>query len=86
MSFKKLLIRIVLVVVLGIVAMVLYESYKLRRVHDSFQSYYEYAGCVKLFAQTETSGICQLPSGQVLEIIEYNNKWYSLSDLPKGAQ
>lgn len=71
------LIGVAVLVIIG------YRYNQLRLAHESFEGYYKYAGCVQLYAQTDTSGACQSEQGQIIGISQASDgKWYSDIDKP----
>lgn len=67
----------VLVFVFGIQQVV-----KVDRAHQTFNNYYTFRGCRSLVKKTESYGICLLPSGQTIKMVQFHGKWYLDGDLP----
>lgn len=57
----------------------------LRWAHASFESYYAFRGCVQLIEKTDDYGVCRTGSGQTVQIVKYQDKWYLDGDLPWGC-
>jgi DNA-binding transcriptional regulator of glucitol operon len=79
---KKFLLVVMVIMILAIGVMGIHQIYRVNRAHSTFANYYAFRGCSQLISQTATSATCALPSGQVIEIVEYENKWYLNGDLP----
>lgn len=78
---KKLLFAaIVVLVLIGI--FLLQQKSELSKAHSTFENYYAFRGCVQLVEKTSTYGLCKLPSGQTIKIVEFRGRWYVNDDLP----
>jgi hypothetical protein len=60
----------------------IYWVYYLHVAHSTFDNYYKFRGCAQLLQKTDTYGMCELPSGQVIKIVKYHGAWYLDGDLP----
>lgn len=81
---NKIFILIIVLVLILIAIVVIYWFNKLYVAHSTFQDYYNFRGCTELINKTDVSGFCYTDSGQVIEMVKYNNKWYLNGDLPGG--
>lgn len=52
------------------------------RAHSSFENYYAFRGCQTLLTKTNNDATCRLPSGKIIKIVRYHNKWFLDGDLP----
>lgn len=82
---KRPFLILICLVILALILCGVYWIYTLRVAHSSFENYYNFRGCVQLLEKTDTYGICKLSSGKIIEIVEYQNKWFLDGDLPSGA-
>ena len=84
MKLDKNIILIITIILLVLAILISGTNYwlYLRKVHSTFDSYYIFRGCVQLLQKTDSYGTCRLASGNVIKIIEYQNKWYLDGDLP----
>ena len=76
----------VLVITLSLAAIITFGVYQflvLQKAHSTFEEYYKFRGCTRLIEKTNTYGICNLSSGQVIKILEINSKWYLEGDGPR---
>jgi hypothetical protein len=76
-TIAVLLFMIIIIFTIGIV-----QFFVLRKAHSTFENYYVFRGCVQLVEKTDTYGTCRLPSGQIIKLVKYQNKWYLDGDLP----
>ena len=72
----------VYIVIAAVVIFGVYQIHTLKVAHSSFENYYNFRGCSQLLVKTDTYGICRLSSGQVIRLVEFQNKWYLNGDLP----
>jgi hypothetical protein len=82
---KKIIIAICAIAVI-IAALGIYWIIYLQKAHSTFENYYAFRGCAKLMQKTDTYGLCKLPSGEIIKIVKYQNKWFLDGDLPWGAK
>jgi|GEM_PF-227230 len=75
-----LLVSIILVTIISIFGV--REAIRVDKAHQTFENYYAFRGCSKLLKKTNTYGLCRLPSGQTIKIVEFREKWYLDGDLP----
>jgi hypothetical protein len=73
-------IVVLLLVVAGI--FVVGQILFLQKAHSTFESYYNFRGCVQLISTTTDSGICRTGSGQMIKMVKFDGKWYLDGDLP----
>ena len=74
---------IILIIILIIISICFIQQYfSLQKAHSTFENYYTFRGCVHLISTTTDSGICKTSSGQIIKIVEINNKWYLEGDGP----
>lgn len=83
-KFNKRKLLLILASGLTVAALVLgiEQFIVLRKAHSTFENYYAFRGCTSLVTSTDSYGICQLPSGGTIKIVEYRGKWYLNNDLP----
>ena len=79
---NKVIIAILAVVVVILIVLGIRYWLYLRNAHSSFENYYAFRGCTQLLYKTDTYGICKTASGQMIKIVEYQNRWYLDGDLP----
>ena len=79
---KRTVLSICTVLVAMIVIIGVSQLVYLKKAHSTFENYYHFRGCIQLIEKTDTSGICQLASGQTITIVEINDKWYLEGDGP----
>ncbi|MDB5188808.1 MAG: hypothetical protein JWM92_406 [Candidatus Nomurabacteria bacterium] len=80
---KKRIVKLAVVMIAVILIIVISQIVYLKKAHRTFENYYHFRGCVALIEKTDTYGICQLPSSQIIKIVEINNKWYLEGDGPR---
>ncbi len=70
--------------IIGIMAVFggLYWISYLAKVHNSFENYAAFRGCVSTAKMTATSSNCVLKSGDTLILVKINSKWYLEGDGP----
>lgn len=85
MTKKKVALILVLLAVILILVIGIDQFFVLRKAHSTFDNYYAFRGCVQLLDKTNTYGICKTDSGQIIKIVEFQNKWYLDGDLPWGC-
>jgi len=72
---KKIIITIFIIVILILIfgiGLILY----LRKVHSTFENYYVFRGCFKLYKKTEDYGFCRTNTGQTIKIVKFRGKWF----------
>ena len=79
---KKTLWSGLLIILVIAVAFGAYQTRLLNVAHSTFENYYKFRGCVQLIEKTDTYGTCKVASGQVIKIVEIQNKWYLEGDGP----
>ena len=79
-------ITIVSVVIIVFIIFCVYWILYLQKAHSTFENYFAFRGCVELVQKTDTYGLCKLNSGEIIKIVEYQNKWFLDGDLPLGAK
>ena len=79
---NKIVIVIAAIIIVIILAFGIGYWLYLRKAHSTFENYYAFRGCVQLISTTTDSGTCRTSSGQVIKIVEYQDKWYLSGDLP----
>jgi len=82
MRFTKKLLTALIVIVTIIIGFIFQQFFILQKAHSTFENYYNFRGCIQLISTTTDSGICKIPSGQIIKIVEINNKWYLDGDGP----
>jgi hypothetical protein len=60
------------------------QIFIVQNAHNSFANYYKFRGCTELISRSDTSGVCKLSSGETIEIVLFQGKWYLDGDLPNG--
>ena len=78
---KKLLVAII-VILIAFCALIMPQVIELKKAHSTFENYYAFRGCTALLKKTSTYGLCKLPAGQTIKIVEFRGKWYLDNDLP----
>ena len=78
---KKILITSIFIIIVVFV-LGLNQFLFLKKVHSTFENYYEFRGCVKLIEKTDTYGVCELSSGKQIKLVKFQDKWYLDGDLP----
>jgi len=81
---SKILIVVILLLLIVLAFLAIYQVNKLQVAHSTFENYYNFRGCNELINKTEAYGFCYTNSGQTIEIVKYNGKWYLNGDLPGG--
>ena len=79
---KKPVIIVIALILVLFAALCAYQAYRVEVAHSTFDNYYAFRGCTQLLTKTDTSATCSLASGQVITIVQVNNKWYLDGDLP----
>ncbi|MCL4338676.1 hypothetical protein M1271_03235 [Patescibacteria group bacterium] len=79
---KKKILIITGVLVLLVFIFVIYQIRTLQKAHSTFENYYVFRGCIKLVKKTDDWGLCQLPSGRIIKLVKFQDKWYLDGDLP----
>ena len=79
---KKVLLVIIGLCIVIVIALGIDQFYAVNKAHSTFDNYYAFRGCAKLISRASDSAVCQLPSGQTIKLVEYENKWYLDGDLP----
>jgi hypothetical protein len=79
---KNLYITFALLVLVGIGYSTLATINRTRAAHATFDSYYAFRGCTQLLEKTDTYGTCKTASGQTIQIILIDGKWYLENDGP----
>lgn len=79
---KKIFLSITILVFIVIFALALNQWFVLRRAHGTFDNYYAFRGCTRLLEKADSFGTCQTESGQIIKIVQFQNKWYLDGDLP----
>ena len=82
MAKKKKIWGGIIVIIVIVAVFGAYQVRLLNIAHSTFQNYYQFRGCTQLVEKTDTYGICKLASGQVIKIVEIQNKWYLDGDGP----
>lgn len=82
--FSQRIIISAIILVLIFIVFGVYEILYLQKAHSSFENYYAFRGCVQLIEKTDTYGRCKTQSGEIIEIVEYQGKWYLDGDLPSN--
>lgn len=82
---NKIIIVVALLAVIIILVLGIEQILFLRKAHSTFDNYYAFRGCVQLLEKTDTYGICKTDSGQIIKIVEFQNRWYLDGDLPWGC-
>jgi hypothetical protein len=82
---KKIIIITTCVIIFLAVTLGIYWILYLQRAHSTFENYYNFRGCIQLIEKTDTYGLCKISSGEVIKIVQYDNKWFLAGDLPSGA-
>lgn len=80
---KNLIIIASLIFVLAIFFGV-YQAQMLAKAHNTFENYYSFRGCEKLISRTDTEGVCQLKSGEMIKIVKVDKRWFLDGDLTCG--
>jgi hypothetical protein len=57
-------------------------GFYVEHAHSTFENYYAFRGCQQLLTKTNSDATCRLPSGQVIKLVQVQNKWYLDGDLP----
>lgn len=78
----KILIIVVSLAVVFFVAFAFDKFFVLRKAHNTFENYYAFRRCIQLVEKTDTYGICKTSSGEIIKIVEIQNKWYLDGDGP----
>ena len=75
---------VVLMIILAAVFLIFvaYEFASLDVAHSSFDNYYKFRGCTQLVNKTDAYGYCQTGNGQLIEIVQFDGRWYLAGDLP----
>ncbi len=79
---KNITIIAYVLVVFSIAYLVISQIITLQKAHSTFENYYAFRGCMKLLERTSAYGLCKLPSGHIIKIVEFRGKWYLDNDLP----
>lgn len=85
MRDRKILIILALIAAIIILIFGIRYWLYLRKAHSTFDDYYAFRGCVQLLDKTDTYGVCKTNSGEIIKIVEYQNRWYLDGDLPWGC-
>ena len=75
-----ILIGLLILVVLG--GFAVSQFLRVEKAHSTFDNYYAFRGCTKLIDKTATYADCQLPSGQIIKLVDFRDRWYLDGDLP----
>ena len=78
---RKVVQILIALLVLGI-AFCAYYLLMLDKAHSTLQNYADFRGCVSLNKVTATSAECTLNTGQTIQLVQINNKWYLDGDGP----
>ncbi len=54
---------------------------KLTDAHSSFEKYYTFRGCEQLLEKTDTYAKCSLKNGEIIKLVNVNDKWFLDGDL-----
>jgi len=81
---KHIVLAAVTVVVAIVINVFIGQLFTLQNAHSSYENYYKFRGCTESVSRSDTSGLCNLPSGETIKIVESHNKWYLDGDLPNG--
>ena len=57
----------------------------LQKAHSTFENYAAFRGCTSITSHEETSGTCTTATGQTVQIVQFDNKWFLAGDLPQCA-
>lgn len=78
----QILLAAVILVIVFLAAVTANQAMILQKAHSSFEDYYAFRDCRQLLAKSATSATCETSGGQVIKLVEYQNKWYLDGDLP----
>lgn len=82
MKKRSILFILSALVILFVAYEVINQVMILHKAHSTFENYYAFRGCSQLVTRTTSYGLCKLPSGQTIKIVEFRGKWYLANDLP----
>jgi hypothetical protein len=82
MKKYKIIFLIICLLAICIIAFGAYQVITLKKAHGTLANYATFRGCSKLNNQTATSADCVLNSGQIIKLVQINNKWYLEGDGP----
>ena len=71
-----------LLIIVAAAVFALSQISMLRKAHNTFDNYYAFRGCSKLIDETATYGDCQLPSGKIIKLVNFEGRWFLDGDLP----
>ncbi len=81
MSKKALLIIIGIIGAFAVSAGTYWVLY-LEKAHSTFENYADFRNCISTSNRTEASADCLLKSGEIIKLVNINNKWYLEGDGP----
>jgi hypothetical protein len=81
-QMKKLQTKIFIGIIGLLVLFGVYQAILLHKAHSTLSNYEAFRGCTTILSQTDTSATCINKSGQTIQIVKINNKWYLQGDGP----
>lgn len=76
----KIIAGLILVVILVLLIAGIQQVTMLHKAHSTFQNYVAFRGCTQIISQTTTSGICKTATGEIINLVKQNDKWYLAGD------